>query len=537
MRRAPASLPMRLLLPVACLALAATARAQAPERHALVLARGADTITLERVTTTPARVTGEMLDRTGRMRFTWSLDRVAGRATRFLLLARGANDAPNLAPRQRLEITFGADSVTGTMTVGSDAPVTRRMVAPPPGALPYINPSMGLVEQLARALVADGSPGGTGTFFLPNGMLMSPKVARVGADSLRISLGGVEVHVATDRDGRLNGGTIPSQGITLTRLPWLDDAAMAVPKPDYSAPPGAPYVAEEVRVPTGRGYELVGTFTRPVAATGKVPVAVTITGSGPQDRDEGTPALGDYKLFRAVADTLGRRGIGVLRLDDRGVGASGGTFATSTSADFADDVRSALAWLRARADVDAKRLFLVGHSEGGMVAPMVAATDQALAGIVLMAGPALDGRTILDFQLRNLVRGDSTRSAAARDSALARVPAQLDSIATSGPWMRFFMAHDPIKTARQVKVPVLILQGGTDQQVTPEQAVALERAFRATGNRDVTQRTFAATNHLFVADANGYPGGYGKLPSLAVRPEVLGALADWIAAHVAGARP
>ena len=164
-----------------------------------------------------------------------------------------------------------------------------------------------------------------------------------------------------------------------------------------------------------------------------------------------------------------------------------------------------------------------------MIAPMVARSDAQLAAIVLMAGPAYSGRRILDYQLRNLVMGDTTIRAAAKDSAAAASRATFDSTTAKLPWMKFFLAYDPIPTVRAVKQPVLILQGATDQQVRAEEATMLERALVAGGNRHVTKRIFADHNHLFLHDPSGYPGDYGKLNDPRVGGEVLGALADWLA--------
>ncbi len=510
----------------------AIVQGQQPERWSVTLTRGTDTIATERVSLGARGARGDLIERAGGSRLSWSMTRTSDGPRTFELAVRAGSDAPNVPPRQRVDVTFTGDSAIGSVIVGTASPTVRR-AAVKIGAIPYVNPSMVLTELAARVAIKGGASEGNATLFMLNGATAPFPVKRVGADSMVIALGPVELRALTDADGRILGGVIPSQGLTITRGPWLDDAALKLPKPDYSAPAGAPYDAEEVRVPTGRGYELAGTFTRPRGASGKLAVAVTVTGSGPQDRDEGIQAFGDYRLFRWVADTLGRRGVAVLRLDDRGTGASGGNFATATSADFADDVRSALAWLRARDDVDARKLFVVGHSEGGLIAPLVAATDRALAGIVLIAGPAKTGRVILDFQLRNAITGDTSLSVTKRDSALARVPAQLDTIIASTPWMTFFADHDPLATAKRVKIPVLILQGATDQQVTAEQADALAQALRDGGNRRVTARVFPETNHFMVPDKSGFPGNYAKLPSMAVRPEVLGAIADWVAALVA----
>jgi uncharacterized protein len=170
------------------------------------------------------------------------------------------------------------------------------------------------------------------------------------------------------------------------------------PKPDYSAPADAPYIAEEVVVKTPAGHTLAGTLTLPKGASRAQPVSaiVTVTGSGPQDRDENIGLQG-FRPFRQIADLLARRGIAVLRMDDRGTGASGGTFKGSTSADFAEDVRAGLAYLRTRPEIRADRLGVLGHSEGALIAPMVAEKEPTLRAIVLLAGIAQPGRSALHF--------------------------------------------------------------------------------------------------------------------------------------------
>jgi uncharacterized protein len=144
---------------------------------------------------------------------------------------------------------------------------------------------------------------------------------------------------------------VPAQRLTVTRVDGAHVTPMAAEPPDYSAPAGAPYTAEDVVVHTPMGHTLAGTLTRP-RTDAPVPAVVLITGSGSQDRDEAIPMVRGYRPFRDIADTLSRRGIAVLRLDDRGFGASTGDASTATSADYADDVRAALAWLRARDDID-----------------------------------------------------------------------------------------------------------------------------------------------------------------------------------------
>jgi len=187
-----------------------------------------------------------------------------------------------------------------------------------------------------------------------------------------------------------------------------------------------------------------------------------------------------------------------------------------------------VAWLRARPDIDARRVGLVGHSEGAIVAPMVAATDSAIRALVLVAAPAERGRRILAEQQRMLLDGGVRLTPAQRDSALARAARALDSAAALPGWLHFFAEYDPLVTARRVRAPTLILQGTTDRQVSPDQANTLAEAMRAAGNRRVVVRSFARMNHLMLEDPSGDPRGYAALPSMRVRRDMLGALVDWL---------
>lgn len=315
---------------------------------------------------------------------------------------------------------------------------------------------------------------------------------------------------------------------------WRAGGYFIVPRPgsqaDYSAPAGAPYTATDVIIPTPAGHTLAGTLTLPKNALGRVGAVVLISGSGAQDRDGGISVVPGYRFFRQVADTLGRRGIAVLRLDDRGWGASGGQAESATTEDLAGDTRAAVEWLRARAEIDPARVGLVGHSEGAIIAPMLAVADARIHAIALLAGPAWAGRRVLDYQLRDALRGQGL-AGAALDSAFARGVVQRDAAAARVPWVRWFMEHDPLPVARRVRAPVLVLQGQTDRQVTPEQAAELSAAIRQGGNTDVTVTVFPDLNHLFLRDPVGTadPASYAALPSKEVPAPVLGALADWLA--------
>ncbi|HEU4988371.1 MAG TPA: alpha/beta fold hydrolase [Gemmatimonadaceae bacterium] len=510
------------------LALGGTARAQGAETYTFRMLLGRDTLTSEVVQRTGARLDVELVDKTSGARWQYGLTlapagAVPAMTSAFYRLAQG-----DTVPFQTVEIAFAGDSVTAT--IGGNVSRVERL-ATSAGALPYINPSFAMIEQVIRRAWAMG--GGTDTvplFMLAGGRTIPAVVERVGGDSVVVRIGPSAIRAAVGADGALLGATIPAQGVHVVRL---EGAHPLASRPiDYGAPPGAPYTAQDVTVHTPDGLTLTGTLTLPAARAGRVPAVVTITGSGAEDRDERISIVEGYRPFWQIADTLARRGIATLRLDDRGVNGSSAGPAGATSADFANDVRAALAYLRTRPEIDGARLGLVGHSEGGMIAPMVAATDSALRGIVLLAGPAYTGRRIVAFQQRNGVAHAPGLTAAQRKSALAEAEAATDSMARTNGWMRYFLSYDPLPTARRVRVPVLILQGETDQQVTPEQADTLAAAFRAGGNRDVTVRKFPATDHLFLADSVGDPAGYGALRTRSVRPAVLGAIADWLAARL-----
>lgn len=300
----------------------------------------------------------------------------------------------------------------------------------------------------------------------------------------------------------------------------------------YAAPAAAPYTAEDVVVDAG-AHTLAGTLTLPGDRAGRVPAVVLATGSGPQDRDSYSPYIPEYRFFRQIADTLSRRGIAVLRMDDRGWGSSKGDPAAATTAGLADDVRAGIAFLRARPEIDPERIAVAGHSEGAIMAPLIAAGDPRIQAIVLLAGPSRTGREILDFQLRDALVNTGL-SGPALEAAFARAAAARDSAAAAVPWVRWFMEHDPLATARQVRAPVLILHGATDRQVPAAQAAELEAGIRAGGNADVTARVFPALNHLFLGDAEGTadPARYARLPDKRVPAHVLGALADWLATRL-----
>ena len=363
----------------------------------------------------------------------------------------------------------------------------------------------------------------------------------VDVDSVRLTMkpaGAVFAGVLnTDRTELTGTFTQGGQALPLTFKRGEQAAAQAAAappkpvKPDYSAPADAPYIAEEVVVKTPAGHTLAGTLTLPKSASRAKPVGaiVTITGSGPQDRDENI-GLPGFRPFRQIADSLARRGIAVLRMDDRGTGASGGTFKGSTSADFAEDARAGLAYLRTRPEIRPDRLGVLGHSEGAVIAPMVAHKEPTLRAIVLLAGVAQPARSALHFQIKNLYEHDTTLTTPKRDSMIADIPKRIDAMMAADPWMDFFLKYDPAATMRRVKTPVLILTGSRDQQAAPAQVALEEAAFKEGGNKDVTARVLPDLNHLFVHDTDGFPGNYAKLPPpIMMQADVVGMIADWLA--------
>jgi len=498
-------------------------------RGTFLLTSANDTVSVERFERTPTRLSGELLFRIADQRWTYELDLDPGDAhvTHMRTAFRRASAGVDSPPLQSGTLEFVGDSVfarTGDRSL--DRIATRR------GATPFINPSFAMQEHMARMALAIGPDARATAFAVSGGSTFEVHVTRVGADSVVLEVGGIAMRMRVDGHGDFQGGVIPSQGLTLKRLAVLDPTLFTSAGPDYSAPADAPYTATEVRVPTRGGFALAGTLTLPRAARGRVPCVVTITGSGPEERDERIAGVKGYRIFHQIADRLGRSGIAVLRLDDRGTGGSGGRFKGVTTRDFADDIEDALGWLRKDVRVDGRRLALLGHSEGGIIAPMVAEHDALLRAIVLMAGPAYTGRRILEYQNGNAVDRGRPTSIATRDSLLQLAMADVDSAAARDPWLAMFLSHDPCNVARRVRTPVLVLQGETDRQVTAEQAELLAAAFREGGNRAVEVKRFADLNHLFLRDASGDPVGYSRLPDTAVPAEVLDAITTWLQARM-----
>lgn len=493
--------------------------------YQIVYTNGKDTSAIESLAIDNGRWTGDLATASGRL--TWSFQETSPGMSGPVLLSVFQQKGDSL-PSQRVMFTSSGNRMRADFQI----PAPRTQAFPSrAGAFPLVNRSLATMAFAVRR-IPRGQSGPIPMFLTSGGATTDANVSWRG-DTAVVLLGALESRILFDANGDLLLAEVPAQNLRATRIDADDAARVSLSAASYAAPDGAPYVATDVKISAPDGHVLAATLTRPSSAGARAPVVITISGSGPQDRDETLAVVSGFRPFRQIADSLGRRGIAVLRYDDRGVGQSTGKFDRATSADFANDVRTVIAWLRARSDVDPDRIFLLGHSEGGMIAPMVAATDAKIAGIVLLAGPAQTGREIIYYQQRFAIdRDTSLKDPATRDAAAARARRQLDAItAENNPWLKFFLSYGPLATARKVRTPSLVLQGETDRQITPSQAGLLADALRVSGNTDVAVRVFPGLNHLFVADPDGDPSNYARLTTGRVSSEVIGAIADWIAAR------
>ena len=508
--------------------LATTARAQSAPAYHFVYLRSIDTLGTEVITPGPSSIVG-LLTMRGAPIMRWEQQHTNTNPGRLTLAVFAPGTPTTGLPTQNIVVRMVGDSAK--LTISANGTTSEQALLSANGAVALIGNSV-----LHTALIADHARGAKKAslpVFLTNGGRTITATMAEQGDTTVMSIAGMAVRILWDINGGPREMFIPAQNLRVVRTTGAVSPSSAPATIDYGAPANAPYTPEDVVIPTTRGYTLAGTLTRPKGqgnAAAKMPALVTISGSGPQDRDSRISIVPNYAPFRDIADTLGRRGIAVLRFDDRGVGASGGasTRNNATSADFADDVAAVVAYLRTRSDIDGTRIALAGHSEGGFIAPMVAAKDPTVRAIALLAGPAYNGRRILEFQNENAIKSAMQITESQRDSIRRTVPKGLDSLAATNSWMGFFMKTEPSAALKRVKQPTLVLQGDTDQQVTPEQADSIVTILKGSGNAGVTMRHFPATNHLFLVDPSGAPGGYTALKDTKMRREVLGTLADWV---------
>ncbi len=329
-----------------------------------------------------------------------------------------------------------------------------------------------------------------------------------------------------------------------------------------------PYAEEEVVYKNEKDkVKLAGTLTLP-HGDGKFPAVVLITGSGAQDRD--STILG-HRLFLVLADYLTRKGIAVLRVDDRGIGGSDLGSLTATTENFVGDVLAGVEYLKTRKEINPKQIGLIGHSEGGIIAPMAAVASKDVAFIVMLSGMGQTGEEVILTQLALLQEKSGTKPEtiaqavdlqkslfaviksepndkiaeqkinemlAKRKSKMnerqlkefARVQENIKAGLRGllSPWYRYFLAYNPRPTLEKTKIPVLALNGDNDAQVSSKENLALiSAALKAGVNKDFTVISFPKLNHLFQTSRTGLPNEYGEIEET-ISPIVLETVTDWI---------
>ncbi|AKB25211.1 hypothetical protein MSMTP_1742 [Methanosarcina sp. MTP4] len=406
-------------------------------------------------------------------------------------------------------------------------------------------------------------------------------------DSLDQGVSGIPVEKLTYKDGNLRlevtstgvfEGVLKEDGTALEGewkqsglvLPLVLTRIEEKPEMSREQDPVKPYPYDEEEVVYENkeaGIQLAGTLTTP-KTEGPFPAVLLITGSGKQDRNE---EVFGHRPFLVLSDYLTRQGIAVLRVDDRGVGGSTGNFSNVTTEDFAEDVVAGVEYLKSREDIDPDRIGLVGHSEGGLVAPMAAVRSPDVAFIVLMAGPGVTGEEIVLAQSRLVAEADGVpeetitkNEALLKDIFTVIKEEENDTIAGEeihglitdmvenlseeekqyssyteesldteikllvSPWTRYFLTYDPKTTLMEVECPVLAINGEKDLQVPPEENLAaIEEALEAGGNEDYTVKELPGLNHLFQTAETGSPSEYAAIEET-MSPAAMELIGDWI---------
>ena len=367
--------------------------------------------------------------------------------------------------------------------------------------------------------------------------------------------------------GRVIRGEMKQGGAT---LPLNFERVDGVPSLSRRQDPVKPYAysEEEVRYRNAKdGVELAGTLTLP-RGEGPHPAVVLITGSGAQDRDE---TIAGHRPFLVLADYLTRRGIAVLRSDDRGVGGSAAGAPHDTTETFAGDVLAGVALIKSRKDIDRSRIGVIGHSEGAVIAAIAATRSRDIAYVVMLAGMGQTGEEVIIGQTALMQRKleisapamDATRISLQRmfavlrsetdaAAAVARMKQVVDDQAATLPeparqefesvrktlsaqlrmyttaWFRYFIDYDPALHLRALKVPLLAVTGELDLQAPARENLArIEKAVRSSGNRRVTVREMPGLNHLMQTASTGLPAEYAAIEET-IAPQVLELIAEWV---------
>ncbi len=330
------------------------------------------------------------------------------------------------------------------------------------------------------------------------------------------------------------------------------------------------YISEDITFinPIADSIALAGTLTIPKNVN-RPPVAILISGSGPQDRNAYVKQF-NHKPFLILSDYLTKRGIAILRYDDRGVAESKGKFKDATSFDFATDVHAAIAFLKMRKDIDTKKIGLIGHSEGGLIAPIVASQNKNIAFTILLAGPGVNGAEILQSQSRKMLELRGAPQAMLNeneklttiiytaiqqhknvDTLKMKIKNGLNHFKETNPmsivspsitptlieqqykileskWLLEFIRIEPKQFLEKVECPILVLNGSKDVQVLPKiNLPAIEEALDKSGNTDTTIKELEGLNHLFQTAQTGNIDEYKTIEET-FAPSALKLIADWI---------
>ncbi|UUW09128.1 alpha/beta fold hydrolase [Flavobacterium plurextorum] len=340
----------------------------------------------------------------------------------------------------------------------------------------------------------------------------------------------------------------------------LDLSKETIQKQVYARPQESqkpyPYYTEEVKFENKTdNVVLAGTLSLP-KKEGNFPAVILITGSGRQNRDE---ELLGHKPFLVLADYLTKKGIAVLRFDDRGAGESTGDFSKASTIDFSKDVEAGVDYLKTRKEIDKKKIGLIGHSEGGLIAPIIAGNSKDIDFIVLLAGPGLRGDTLLLLQTElierqsgvsneeikkrqeilkgayDLVVASSANDENFKNSVSTYFNSKFDEnqakAATNqitSNWWYTFIKMDPAVALAKVKCPVLALNGSKDLQVPAEVNLqVIEKTLAKAGNKKVTAKILPNLNHLFQECKTGSPDEYEKIEQT-FSPIALEEISSWV---------
>lgn len=394
---------------------------------------------------------------------------------------------------------------------------------------------------------ANGPDGGT--FDVPVQGLTGAPLTDVTVNGSSVGFGITQIPGNPRFDGEFDGtriaGTFTQSGQSFPLNLSRGTVAPAA-RPQEPVPP-LPYRSEDVGY--SGGVTIAGTLTRP-DGDGPFPAVLLVTGSGAQDRNE---TIAGHQPFLLIADTLTRAGYAVLRVDDRGVGGTGGVLADADYDDLAGDVAAGLQFLRDRPDIKADAVGLLGHSEGGYLAPYVARTQaQKPDFVILMAAPAVSGRDVL-IEQNELIMAAAGATPQQTEDQVAFVTRYADLIiagdfagatdlaqqqvaeaggdASAAPDManenmRALLTYDPAPALSALSVPVLAVYGGRDLQVPPAQSEPVLRSLLA-ANPDATVQTFPTLNHLMQPATTGSPTEYAEIETT-IDPPVLELYVSWL---------